>query len=92
MTYGAVEFLANVVMFVPFGVFWFILAPRGWRWAGPLAGMGLSASIEVAQLLLLPQRVASPYDVLANTLGALAGCTLGWVMLLPERRRHAAGR
>jgi glycopeptide antibiotics resistance protein len=87
VTYNAVEFTANIVMFVPFGLFWFILAPRGWRWAGPLAGMALSTLIEVTQLLLLPQRVATPYDVLANTLGALTGTVLGW-LLLRSRRRH----
>lgn len=85
VTYGSLEFLANVLMFIPLGLFWFILSPRGWRWAGPLAGMALSILIEVTQLLLLPQRVATPYDVIANTLGALSGTLVAWVLLRSRR-------
>jgi VanZ family protein len=87
VTYTAVEFASNVLMFVPFGLFWFILAPRGWRWVGPLAGMTLSVAIEVTQLVLLPQRVSTPWDVLANALGALAGTVLGWLLLRLRRQR-----
>ncbi|MHA7239324.1 VanZ family protein [Arthrobacter sp. TMS1-12-1] len=81
ITYRKVEFASNILMFVPFGLFWFILAPRGWRWAGPLAGFVLSFLIELTQFLLLPQRVATPSDVLANTLGAVLGCGTGWLLL-----------
>ncbi|MHA7281102.1 VanZ family protein [Arthrobacter sp. MDT2-2] len=88
ITYNVVEFTSNVLMFVPFGLFWFILAPHRWRWWGVTAGCALSALIEVTQLVLLPQRFATPYDVLANTLGALAGAALGWAHLqLRERPR-----
>ncbi|WP_051427688.1 VanZ family protein [Arthrobacter sp. H20] len=76
--YGVVEFAANSVMLVPFGLFWFILAARGWRWLGPLVGVGLSIVIEIAQLTLLPERFASPYDVLANGAGALVGTLVAW--------------
>lgn len=86
MDYGLVEFSANIVMFVPFGVFWFLLAAKGWRWIGPAAGIILSVSIEVAQFLFLPQRFASPYDVLANGLGALLGTVLAWIGLRAHKR------
>ncbi|MBG6185010.1 glycopeptide antibiotics resistance protein [Arthrobacter sp. CAN_A214] len=76
--YGLVEFTANIAMFVPFGLFWFILASRGWRWLGPLMGLGLSMLIELTQLVLLPQRFATPYDVIANGLGALVGTVVAW--------------
>ncbi|MBG6215824.1 VanZ family protein [Arthrobacter sp. CAN_A6] len=72
------EFTANIVLFVPLGLFWFILAPRGWRWHGPLVAFALSVLIELAQHVLLPQRVASPYDVVANGSGALVGMLVAW--------------
>lgn len=79
--YSFVEFTANIVMFVPFGLFFFILAPSGWRWLGPLVGLLLSALIELTQLVVLPQRVATPYDVVANGFGALVGTLVAWVLL-----------
>jgi glycopeptide antibiotics resistance protein len=91
--YGFVEFGANIVMFIPLGLFWFILAPRGWRWVGPLVGLGLSALIELIQHLLLPQRFATPQDVLANGLGTLAGTVIAWVALwLREGLRRLKAR
>ncbi|UKA48997.1 VanZ family protein [Arthrobacter sp. FW305-123] len=69
----AVEFIANIVMFVPFGVFVRLLKPTLWNW-WPLALLAAASSgtIEVIQLLV-PGRVTALSDVLANTLGALAG-------------------
>ncbi|WP_220725888.1 VanZ family protein [Arthrobacter cheniae] len=87
VSYGTVEFAANVLMFVPLGLFWFLLAPRSWRWAGVFAGFGLSLLIEVAQLLLLPQRFATPYDVLANTLGTFMGTVAAWFLLRTSHLR-----
>ncbi|MFC3298637.1 Predicted integral membrane protein [Arthrobacter agilis] len=85
--YAFVEFTANIVMFVPLGLFFFILMPRGWRWLGPVVRFGLSCGVELTQLVLLPQRVASGWDVLANTSGALIGTTVAWLLLRAERRR-----
>jgi glycopeptide antibiotics resistance protein len=85
-TYEALEFFSNVLLFAPFGSFWFILAPRAWRWAGPLACFGLSLLIEGTQAVLLPQRVATPPDVLANTLGAVCGTLAAWALVTARRR------
>ncbi|BBE22128.1 hypothetical protein MN0502_10110 [Arthrobacter sp. MN05-02] len=86
--YGFVEFAANALMFLPLGLFVFLLAPRGWRWLGPVVAFGLSALIEAVQLVALSQRVASPYDVVANTIGAVAGTLLAWTMLRTRRHRR----
>jgi glycopeptide antibiotics resistance protein len=69
----AVEFIANIVMFIPFGVFVRLLKPALWSWwpLGLLAAAS-SGTIEVVQLLV-PGRVTALSDVVANTLGALAG-------------------
>jgi glycopeptide antibiotics resistance protein len=64
--------IGNVLLFVPLGV---VLSLR--RWGGTsavLAGLALSASIEIAQLLI-PGRTTSTADVIWNTLGAAAGWT-----------------
>lgn len=88
LDYRFVETVANVIMFVPLGLFFFILAPRGWRWLGPVVGLGLSAGIEFTQLMALPERVASPYDVAANTAGSGVGTLLAWIMLRVRGRRR----
>ncbi|MHA7209827.1 VanZ family protein [Arthrobacter sp. MDT1-65] len=76
ITHSLVEFTANVLMFVPLGLFWFLLTPRRWRRWAPIVGLALSAVIEATQHILLPQRFATPYDVLANTLGATLGALI----------------
>ncbi|MDQ0734052.1 glycopeptide antibiotics resistance protein [Arthrobacter agilis] len=88
VTYNSVEFLSNVLMFAPLGLFWFILAPRGWRWAGPLVGLGLSLLVEGMQALLLPQRVATLGDVLANTIGAVCGTFIAWMLISARHPRQ----
>ncbi len=71
-----VEFVANIVLFVPFGVFVRLLKPTLWNW-WPLALLAAvsSGTIEVVQLLV-PGRVTALSDVVANTLGALAGLVI----------------
>jgi glycopeptide antibiotics resistance protein len=49
--------------------------------------MALSLLIEGTQALLLPQRVATPDDVLANTLGAMGGTLAAWTLLRRHRDR-----
>jgi hypothetical protein len=69
-----VDFLANVALFVPFGV---AVAANG-RTAGRSAlwGAMLSIVIEACQWRLVPGRDASLGDLLANTSGAFLGATI----------------
>lgn len=86
--YNAVEFTANVLMFLPFGAAAAAaLPPRRW-WLAGVAGFGLSGVAELGQLVLLPGRVGSAYDVLANTAGAMLGSLL---VALLRRRAPAVG-
>ncbi|MFD1720852.1 VanZ family protein [Amnibacterium endophyticum] len=71
--YGFVEFAANIVFFVPVGFLGGLLLPLRFSWLAVIAGGLFSAAIETTQLLLLPGRVASLADVVANTSGALIG-------------------
>lgn len=71
--YGFMEGAANVVLFFPLGLLlgaW--LAPR-WTWLAAVVGFLLSAAVETGQALLLPERFATPQDVIANSLGAALG-------------------
>ena len=68
-----VEFVANIVMFVPLGALLRVLWPMVWnRWRVVVMGSGTSTAIELTQLLI-PGRVTALSDVIANTVGALIG-------------------
>jgi VanZ family protein len=71
----AVEFVANVVMFVPFGVLvWLAFARPRW-WVVVLLGLATTVTIELVQSTM-PSRYSTVSDVVANTLGAAAGVLL----------------
>lgn len=79
VTAGRVEFMLNALMIVPatalLGVLW-----TKWTWERWTAyAFVLSGSVELVQALLLPHRSAQFADVVANTLGALAGAVLAQV-------------
>lgn len=76
VSWGAVEFVLNVALFVPVTFLGAAVFPRLRRlqWLG--IGLLLSLTIEFAQLLFFPGRSASVWDVIANTLGALLGALL----------------
>ncbi len=85
LTYGRIEFSANVLLFVPWG--WW--AARGWpRWHGWVvpAALTISILIEVVQGAALSERTASAADVVANTSGA----ALGWVLARAARSGRRA--
>ncbi len=78
VTYDGVEFAANVVLFVPFGLLSIAWGARWWH--GILGGLATSLAIETWQLLFLPTRVADARDLVSNTLGAALG--VGVALLL----------
>ena len=80
-----VEALANIVMFVPFGIL-VPLAMRRPAWTAVPLGAGFSTAIELSQLAFFPERVPTPQDVVMNTLGAAAGV----VALATAQRRSVA--
>jgi len=70
---GPLDIVANVALFVPLGfLFRWARQDAGSVWQAVVAAVLLSAAIEAAQLFERV-RFASPLDVLANALGALAG-------------------
>ncbi len=82
------EALANVVMFVPFGLLGVpIVAAERRRWAYrtvlvavTAAGFAFSAAIETTQLLV-PDRFSTVQDVVMNGLGALVGAAVAVVVV-----------
>lgn len=89
----ALEFSANIVMFLPVGaVAWW------WRrsvWRNVLVGFVATVIIESVQGLFLPHRVADIRDVIANTSGAVIGSVTCWVvagiLLRKDLRNHSGG-
>ena len=79
------EVLANMLLFIPFGVYLGLLAPRWpwWRIAGALVAASLS--LEVAQYALAVGS-SDTTDLITNTAGGLAGLGL---LALARRRLEA---
>ncbi|MGJ3189265.1 VanZ family protein [Paenarthrobacter sp. FR1] len=71
-----VEFVSNVIMFVPFGGLVRWLWPDSWNWWRILLlGAASSTFIELTQLLI-PGRVTAVSDVIANSAGAMVGAVV----------------
>lgn len=80
------EFGANVVMFVPVGILIRMAWPRAHGALVIVGAVAIAGAIEVLQLPI--DRVSDPRDLVANTLGALAGIAVGTLLLLPGRMRE----
>lgn len=94
ISFALVEFLSNVVMFLPLGFLGYLAVPRR-TWVVMPTLMLLSAAIEITQTLALPRRDGTVQDVVANTLGAVLGWLLAHLLLrhratspAPEPLRH----
>lgn len=90
ITFGKIEFGANILMFVPIGLFGALSLPRH-RWLIIPAAFAASAAIEIVQHAGLPERVGSFRDVLANGLGATVGYLLSCVVIALVLRRGRSG-
>ena len=88
-----IEFLANVGLFVPLGMFVLLLVgTRLWLVAFTV-GIVLTSMIESVQREI-PGRVSDPRDVAANSIGMFVGIAVAIVLTLPgtlRRRRERTG-
>lgn len=84
LTYDLIEFSANIILFMPFGMLlaWSL---RGRVLPAIVVVVLASASIEVAQGLFLAERTASLLDVVANVSGGVVGAVVAGLMV--RRRR-----
>ena len=79
------EVVANILFFVPFGIYLGLLAPS-WQWWKTLLAVALgSVALELAQYVLAVGR-SDMTDLVANTAGGLAG-----IGLLAFARRRFQG-
>jgi len=91
LTYDRAEFLANIALFVPVGLFLLLLVGTRFWWVAGLGAFVLTSVIENVQRSI-PGRVPDERDVLANTAGALLGILIGLVLTFPDARRRTRAR
>ena len=77
--YVVLEFAANIVLFLPFGLLATVAYPR--LRPIPVIAIGFASSvvIELVQLAI-PSRYATVSDVIANTVGTAIGCLVAVAM------------
>jgi VanZ family protein len=83
------EFLGNIALFVPVGMFLLLLFGSRLWWVALTASFAMTTFIEIAQRSI-PGRVADERDLVANGLGAVIGVLVALVLTMPAtlRRRH----
>ncbi len=85
------EFLANIALFVPVGMFLLLLFGTRLWWLALTASFGLTSFIEFLQRSI-PGRVPDERDLLANGLGAVIGVLIAVVLTLPGELRRRRQR
>jgi glycopeptide antibiotics resistance protein len=85
--YHHLEFLANVAMFAPLGLLLILLLGRRRWWVVVLLGIVATCSIEFSQVFI-PSRVPDTRDLIANTIGAIAGLLVGLPFAANRQQRQ----
>ncbi|WP_244929835.1 VanZ family protein [Nocardioides sp. W7] len=91
LTYDRAEFLANIALFVPVGLFLLLLFGTRFWWVAAAAAFAMTSAIETAQRSI-PGRVPDERDLAANTTGAVIGIAVGVVLTLPATLRRNRAR
>lgn len=89
--YARFEFLANIALFVPVGVFLLLLFGTGGWWLALIASFAMTAGIESLQHEI-PGRVPDDRDLVANGTGAAIGVALAVLLTLPATLRRSRRR
>ena len=87
LSYNHVEFAANILMFVPLGVFLILLFGRRFWWLVVLVGVAMTCFIETAQRVI-PGRVSDIRDIESNSIGTAVGVVLALIVTIPAYRRE----
>lgn len=84
----ASDFVANILLFLPFGFLYALSLPDGWSATTRALLLGTAASLAVECVQMFePERYPSPLDILANGLGAGLG---GMLCAAASRRVQAS--
>ncbi|GAA1917870.1 VanZ family protein [Nocardioides hwasunensis] len=86
-----IEFLANIGLFVPLGVFLLLLVGSRLWFIAMAAGVVLTSMIETVQEQI-PGRVSDPRDVAANSIGMFIGIGLALLLTMPATMRRKQER
>ena len=86
LTFSTIEFLANIALFVPLGLFFVLLFGRARWWLAILIGIALTVVIEYAQQFI-GGRISDPRDLVSNSIGAVVGTILGLILTASKARR-----
>lgn len=82
LDYLAVEFIGNILMFVPLGFLTALALNRRRWWMLLVAGTAFSGAIELMQHFFLSARYSDPRDIVSNTIGFLIGAAIGVLLRL----------
>ncbi len=74
--YNQLEAIANVLLYIPLGVFLALFWPNARLWMLCLVPVLVSVGVEISQRLFLPDRYATVNDVFFNALGGLLGVVI----------------
>ena len=81
------EFLANIALFLPIGMFLLLLFGTRLWWVALTASFAMTTAIEFAQRSI-PGRVPDERDLLANGMGAVVGVLVALVVTAPAALRR----
>ena len=87
----ALEFTGNIVMFVPLGLLIALAVPRRGFALVLVAIPAFSGLLELSQAMLIPERLGSLRDVLANTVGGYLGALLARAIRMRAARSGSPG-
>ena len=82
-----IEFLANIGLFIPLGVFLLLLVGTRLWMVAFAAGIVITSMIETVQRSI-PGRVSDSRDVAANSFGMFIGIGVALVLMLPAAMRR----
>lgn len=72
LTFNDLEFVANIGLFIPLGLFFVLLVGKRCWWLALSLAIGLTTGIEWVQQFI-PSRVSDVRDIVSNSLGAAIG-------------------
>ncbi|MEH6780216.1 MAG: VanZ family protein [Rhodoglobus sp.] len=89
LTFNDLEFMANIALFVPLGLFFVLLVGKRRWWLALALAVLLTVGIEWVQQFI-PSRVSDPRDIASNSLGAAIGVVV--TLIVAAVRARARGR